>query len=393
MISVNESVVFKINKRLTVKIGIYIEVLKASEKTGIGRYVEGLIKALSNIDTTNEYFLYYQAPLFGEQPAFDIKTGKNFTFRAVKFPNKWFDERPRLWWDHYLPFIINLDKLDVFHGPNHFIPAKSRCKKIVTIHDIAYFYMNVHGSGMDRILENWTRKSLNVADKIITVSNATATDCIKEGAIPDKVDTIYQGFESSYEHLKLSTELEKQIVSAMELPEKCILFLGSLQPRKNLPQLLEAFALIANKVPHCLILAGGKGSSYQQLLSLVEQHNLQKRVIFTGYIDDQQRAALYQHAELFVYPSQYEGFGLVVLEAMSFGVPVISTNNSSLPEAVGDAGILVEIDDSSGLAEKMLDVLTNEHLKNELIQKGLKHCERFSWQQSAQEMLTVYQNC
>lgn len=375
------------------KIGIYIEVLKASEKTGIGRYVEGLIKALAEIDSTNEYFLYYQTPILGNKPTFDLKIGKNFTLRPIKFPNKWFDERPRLWWDHYLPFIINFDKLDVFHGPNHFIPAKGNCKKIVTIHDIAYFYMNVHGSGMDRILENWTRKSLNIADKIITVSNATGSDCIKEGAALEKVQTIYQGFESSYEHLKLSKTLEEQTIKEMALPEKCILFLGSLQPRKNLPQLVQAFALIANKIPHHLILAGGKGSSYKQLLSLVEEHGLQDRVIFTGYIDDQQRAALYQHAELFIYPSKYEGFGLVVLEAMSFGVPVITTNNSSLPEAAGDAGILVQIDDISGLADNMLDVLTNEHLKNELIEKGLKHCERFSWQQSAKEMLSVYQNC
>lgn len=374
------------------KIGIYIEVLKASEKTGIGRYVEGLIKALSNIDAINEYFLYYQAPLFGEQPAFDIPIGKNFTLRPVKFPSKWFDERPRLWWDHYLPLIINIDKLDVFHGPNHFIPAKGACKKIVTIHDIAYFYMNVHGKGMDRILENWTRKSLQAADKIITVSDATGHDCINEGTEPSKVQTVYQGFESSYEHLKLSEKIKKQVINSMQLPEKCILFLGSLQPRKNLTQLIEAFALIANKVPHQLILAGGKGSSYQQLLSLAEQHRLQERVVFTGYIDDQQRAALYQHAELFVYPSKYEGFGLVILEAMSFGVPVITSDNSSLPEAAGDAGILVPADDISMLANKMLDVLTNVALQTELIQKGLQHCERFSWQQTAQAMLAVYQD-
>jgi glycosyltransferase involved in cell wall biosynthesis len=373
------------------KIGIYIEVLKATEKTGIGRYVEGLIKSLSEIDSKNEYLLYYQSPLFSKAQVLNLTKGSNFKLRPIRFPTVWFDERPRLWWDYYLPFITNKDKLDIFHGPNHFIPKNGTCKKIVTIHDIAYFYMNVHGEGMDRILENWTRKSLEVADKIITVSDATGEDCVKEGAKPSTVRTVYQGFESSYEHLKLSDKKQQQVIASMQLPENCILFLGSLQPRKNLAQLVEAFALIAHQVPHHLVLAGGKGSSYEQLLTLVEQHKLQERVVFTGYIDDQQRAALYQHAELFVYPSKYEGFGLVILEAMSFGVPVITSDNSSLPEAAGDAGILVSAGDIPALANKIIDVLSDSDLQAELTKKGLQHCKRFSWQQSAQEMLTVYQ--
>jgi glycosyltransferase involved in cell wall biosynthesis len=372
------------------KIGIYIEVLKSSEKTGIGRYIEGLIKSLSEIDSKNEYLLYYQVPLFSKPLEMNLTKGFNFKLRPVTFPTVWFDERPRLWWDYYLPFITNKDKLDVFHGPNHFIPSKGKCKKIVTIHDIAYFFMDVHGRGMDRILEQWTRKSFAAADKIITVSNSTANDCIKEGADTNKVKTIYQGFESSFEHMKLSDEEKQEQVLKMELPDKCILFLGSLQPRKNLSQLLDAFSLIVSEIPHSLVLAGGQGSSYTDLCMHVERLSLQERVIFTGYIDDKQRAALYQHSELFVYPSKYEGFGLVVLEAMSFGLPVISTNISSLPEAVGDAGILVEVDDVNALAKKMLEIINSNELRNKLIKSGYKHIQSFGWEKSALEMLNLY---
>jgi len=374
------------------KIGIYIEVLKAAEKTGIGRYIEGLIKSLSEIDSDNEYLLYYQTSLFSQPLEINLIKGSNFKLRPVRFPTKWFDERPRLWWDYYLPYITDRDKLDIFHGPNHFIPSKGKCKKVVTIHDIAYFFMDVHGEGMDRILEQWTRKSFASADKIITVSNSTATDCISEGAIAEKIETIYQGFESSYGHLKLTIEEKEVVVQEMQLPQKCILFLGSLQPRKNLTLLVKAFAMIADKTTHSLILAGGHGSSYQELLVLLADLGIKNRVIFTGYINDKERAALYQHSELFVYPSKYEGFGLVLLEAMSFGLPVITTNNSSLPEALGDAGILVSADDTYELSTAMLKLLSDKDQRKLYVEKGSIHCKSFSWDKSAKKLLTLYED-
>jgi len=372
------------------KIGIYIEVVKASEKTGISRYVIGLINALSKIDTENEYLLYFQSPFFGEVPSFELELADNFNLRPVRFPLKWMNERPRLWWNYYLPFILDKDKIDVFHGPNHFIPSRGKFKKIVTIHDIAYFYMNVHGKGMDRVLEDWTRISFEAADKVITVSKSTARDCIKEGVLADKVETIYQGYESSFEHLKLTNQEKNQVVKKMQLPEKCILFLGSLQPRKNLEFLVSAFSLIAEDTPHHLILAGAPGSSSEELHKQVVRLGINDRVIFTGYIDDKERAALYQHSELFVYPSKYEGFGLVLLEAMSFGIPVITTNVSSLPEVVEDAGSIVELDSAEELANSIKQILNDTELKQSYINKGLKRSKQFKWEESARNTLKSY---
>jgi len=374
------------------KIGIYIDVLKAREKTGIGRYIEGLIKSLVELDNDSQYILYYQVPLFSKLSIdIGIQSSK-IILRPIKFSSQWFDRRPRLWWDYYLPFIAQLDRIDIFHGPNHFIPSRGTFKKVVTIHDIAYFFMNVHGSGMDRILKNWTLKSMEAADIVIGVTDSTINDCIKEGLDSNKAIKIYQGFESSFEHLRLNDDEVALEIENLKLPEKCILFLGSIQPRKNLCFLVNSFATICESIPHTLVLAGGPGSSQNEVENLVAKHNLSTRVVFTGYISDKQRAALYQHSELFVYPSKYEGFGLVLLEAMSFGLPVITCHNSSLPEVVNDAGILVESDNIQALAESIYKVLSDDIFRQNLTDRGLKRCTKFTWNQCAKLTYGVYKN-
>lgn len=373
------------------RIGIYIEVLKSTEKTGIGRYVEGLVKSLSlQNKSSTKYLLYYQTPLIGQQKPFFEFQASNIQMRPVRFPDKWMNERPRLWWDYYLPFVLERDKIDIFHGPNHFIPSRGNFKKVVTIHDIAYFFMNVHGEGMDAVLKAWTLKSFKAADKVISVSNSTAKDCIENGLDPAKSITIYQGYESSFDFLKLSDSQVKETINELQLPESCILFLGSMQPRKNVGLLVNAFSLIAEKINSTLVLAGGAGSSQAELEGLIKEKNLEERVIFTGYVSDVQRAALYQHCEMFVYPSKYEGFGLVLLEAMSFGIPVVTCKNSSLPEVVGDAGIIVEDTNAEMLSQALLQLLNNSELRNQLIEKGFMQCKNFAWHESAALTRALY---
>nr|WP_297348006.1 glycosyltransferase family 1 protein [uncultured Glaciecola sp.] len=375
------------------KIGIYIEVLKSSEKTGIGGYVEGLINSLSKEAKHHELILYYQCPFFGKKPQICLNLTDNVKLRPIFFPTKLLQSRPRLWWDYYLPWIAENDKIDIFHGPNHFIPSRGKFKKIVTIHDIAYFYMNVHGSGMDRVLKIWTLKSFHFADKVICVSNSTARDCAKEGLNFNKISVVYQGFESNFEQLKLNNKEVKNVIRSLNLPKKCVLFLGSIQPRKNISMLILAFSEIADKIPHNLVLAGGPGSSQKDMTDLVAALSLGERISFTGYINDEQRVALYQHSELFVYPSRYEGFGLVLLEAMSFGLPVLTCNNSSLPEVVKDESMLVETDDVGALATKMLAILIgNQSLRKNMIQYGYQRCKIFNWQKSALDTLHVYES-
>ena len=176
------------------------------------------------------------------------------------------------------------------------------------------------------------------------------------------------------------------------LPEKYLLSLGTLQPRTNLSYLVDAFAKASLFIPHTLILAGAKAESFNELNEQVKVLGISERVIFTGYTSDEERVILYNNAEVFVYPSKYEGFGLVLLEAMSYSKPIITTNVSSLPEVLGKAGILVDLDDAVGFSKAIVDLVLDDTKKAVLVELGLKRCEKFKWHTTAVETLEVYQS-
>jgi len=372
------------------RIGIYIEPVKVSDKTGISRYIIGLVETLIQLDKHNTYYLYYQTNVFNKHTIDWLDTAPNVIHRPLRFPHNWLGERPRLWWQYYLPFFLHLDKTDVFHGPNHYVPLGGNVPSIVTIHDLAYYYMNVHGEGMDRVLKQWTNQAMAKATKVVAVSKSTAKDCEKEGVSSDKLSVIYQGYESADD-----ASVKTLDYSLTQLPDSStpfILFVGTVQPRKNIPCLVQSFAKICHQIPHNLVIAGAPGEDSQIVDDLIAQHGLTDRVIKLGYISDEQRSALYQHAEVFVYPSKYEGFGLVILEAMSYGVPVITSNNSSLPEAAGDSAILVEADSVTQLAEAIKQVCSDPALREKLITRGLNQATRFTWKDCATAMLALYKD-
>lgn len=373
------------------RIGLYIEVAKSKNKSGIGRHITGLVNALADIDNENEYLLYYQAPVLGSIPAPSQINSTNFKLRPVRFPNQWISDHPSFWWKYYLPLILTLDGIDVFHGLNHFLPLAGKFKKVVTIHDLAYFYMEVHGKGMDNVLKQWTLMSFRVADAVIAVSEATRADCIKEGVSEDSAHTIYQGYEKASDY-SISQEKRNEVVKKFNLPEKFLLFLGTLQPRKNLSYLIDAFSQTVKIIPHTLVLAGAKDKNYEKLMSQVTKLGIEDRVLFTGYISDVERVALYQCAEVFIYPSSYEGFGLVMLEAMSYEVPVITTNVSVMPEVVGDAAVLVELDNVQQFANMIIQLIQDKSFQSILIKKGLLRCEMYQWKKMAEQTLAVYKS-
>jgi len=372
------------------RIGIYIEPVKVSDKTGISRYIIGLVETLIQLDKHNTYYLYYQTNVFNKHTIDWLDTAPNVVHSPLRFPHNWLGERPRLWWQYYLPFFLQLDRIDVFHGPNHYVPLGGNVPSIVTIHDLAYYYMNVHGEGMDRVLKQWTNQAMAKATKVVAVSQSTAADCEKEGVPSDKLSVIYQGYESADDATVKTLDY-----SLTQLPDSStpfILFVGTVQPRKNIPCLVDSFAKISHQIPHNLVIAGAPGEDSQIVDDLIAQHGLTDRVIKLGYISDEQRSALYQHAEVFVYPSKYEGFGLVILEAMSYGVPVITSNNSSLPEAAGDAAILVEANSVTQLAEAIKQVCLDSKLREKLIIRGLNQATRFTWKDCATSMLALYKD-
>ncbi|PRO74438.1 hypothetical protein C6Y40_06650 [Alteromonas alba] len=369
------------------RVGIFVEVVKAQFHTGISRYVKKLVETLvsqNHPDTT--YYLYYQRQP-GEQKLDWLTAHKQVKHRPLWTPVNLLSEHPSVWWKYYLPLVMKLDGIDVFHGPNHSVPVSGKVPTVLTIHDIAYFYMKVHGEGLDRMLKRTTLENIARATHIVAVSESTANDIIREGAAAEKTSVIYQGYEPNPgEASESSTILNHPIASLTPY----LLFIGTVQPRKNVEYLIDEFARVSSKIPHRLIIAGAPAESQHTVEQKIAEYGLDDRVLLTGFISDEERHTLYKHADLFLYPSLYEGFGLVILEAMSYGVPVITGNNSSLPEAAGDAGIKVDIETQGALGEAILLLINDSHLRQKLIEKGLTHCHSFGWEDSARQMMTLY---
>lgn len=369
------------------RVGIFVEVVKAQFHTGISRYVKKLVETLvsqNHPDTT--YYLYYQRQP-GEQKLDWLTAHKQVKHRPLWTPVNLLSEHPSVWWKYYLPLVMKLDGIDVFHGPNHSVPVSGKVPTVLTIHDIAYFYMKVHGEGLDRMLKRTTLENIARATHIVAVSESTANDIIREGAAAEKTSVIYQGYEPNPgEASESSTILNHPIASLTPY----LLFIGTVQPRKNVEYLIDEFARVSSKIPHRLIIAGAPGESQHTVEQKIAEYGLDDRVLLTGFISDEERHTLYKHADIFLYPSLYEGFGLVILEAMSYGVPVITGNNSSLPEAAGDAGIKVDIETQGALGEAILLLINDSHLRQKLIEKGLTHCHSFGWEDSARQMMTLY---
>jgi len=376
------------------KIGIYVETAKDAEPTGIGLHVRNLLDALAALDGDNEYLLYHQRNLTQRKSHLPfVPEQRNFQARPVRAPARWQWNRPRLWWDWYLPRILKRDGVDVFHGPNHFLPAFERRKNLVTIHDVAYFHMDVYPRGQDAMLRDWTRKALNRAGGVIALSENTRRDLEGLGVESERIRVIYGGG-----HIVPDAGIQwartAELKQVLSLPAKYILFVGTLQPRKNVPFLLRSFARLKQQagLPHKLVLAGQRGSAAAEIEELIQQLGIAADVLITGYLDEWQLPLLYKMADLFVLPTRYEGFTLVTLEAMAYGVPVIATDTSSLREGVGDAGLLVQVDNVDELALAMQRVLTNESLRKELIARGEVQARKFTWENCARETLAFYQD-
>jgi glycosyltransferase involved in cell wall biosynthesis len=215
------------------------------------------------------------------------------------------------------------------------------------------------------------------------------------GIPPEKVEVVYLGICENFRPLP-EGEVEA-FRKKRGLPERFILFVGTIEPRKNLTRLIEAFSLLSPLSPLPfpfsplpLVIVGAKGWLYEEVFAKVEELGLEREVIFPGYIPWGELPLWYNAATIFVYPSLYEGFGLPPLEAMACGTPVIASNASSLPEVVGDAGILVSPGDVDGLAEAMKLLLSDETLREDLSRRGLRRAKGFSWEKTAEKTVQVY---
>lgn len=298
------------------------------------------------------------------------------------------------WQEVFMPEMIMHEKLALLHVPQNGIglPKVKVTKYVVTIHDlIPYVYPETTGKGylkkflteMPSIIEN--------TDHIITVSEWSKKDIINFFGVPEeKITVIYEAAEPQYKP-EDKGESRRYITAKYKLTKPYILYVGGFSPRKNVSSLINAFGKVITEDPEIILCLPGRGDKEQESNELlVEALGLQNRIKFLGFVPNEDLPYLYSAAELFVYPSMYEGFGLPPLEAMACGCPVLCSNATCLPEIAGADGIYFNPYNTIEMAEKMLKILKDDDLRHKLSQRGIKHANKFSWQKTAQETSAVY---
>ena len=365
------------------KIGITAEALNIGG-AGIGTYTHNLIKNLNKINKIHTYLIECE-----NEDVFP-----NLDKIIISNP---FDKISKLYlWHPYLSIKLNSQNydLDIIHSLNQG-PAFFKLKKqkyIITIHDILpIVFPKVRPFKVFLVYKFLLPRTLKTSDKIIADSNSTKNDLITYFNIPEeKIRVILLAADEKFK--SLNNKETKEVKYKYHLNFPFILYVGGLAVHKNIPALIKAFYKVKKKgIQHKLVITGRKRWKYKEIFEMIAKLNLQNEVIFTGYVSDGDLPALYNAADLFVYPSLYEGFGLPPLESMACGTPVITSNTSSLPEVVGDAGIMVDPYDVDGMADAMHEVLTNEGLRVDMTKKGLERAKMFSWEKCARETLGVYE--
>ncbi len=349
---------------------------------GVSRYIDALLRYLPTVDPTSDYVAYVGDSRLG-CPGWEPRI------------SRWRTARPpaRIVWEQCAqPRAVRRDRLDLLHAPVYVGPWTSRCPVVVTVHDLSFFlYPELFRRGNRLYLQALTRLTVKRAARVIADSESTRRDILRVlGAPPEQVVVIPAGVGEEMRPLEDPQALAG-LRARYDLPERLILFVGTLEPRKNLPLLLEAYAMLRRDgCEHTLVIAGGKGWYYDDIAAAVTRLGLQDAVRFPGYVPDAELPLWYNVAELFVYPSLYEGFGLPPLEAMACGTPVITSDAASLPEVVGDAGMIVGAHDAAALAGAMGQALNDQGLRANLRAAGLMRARAFSWRATATRTAALY---
>ena len=377
-----------------VKIGIDIRLI-GKKRTGDEVVIFNLVKNFIQIDPGHEFKLF--TDVTDEKILSEISQqlgiiGKE-NFKIVSLPCK-----NRFAWNFWtLPQYLKKNPVDVYHTQYITPFFVSKKIKIVTIvHDISFNFFPQFIKFSDLFfLKTLIPMSLRRADKIVGVSQFTKDEIIKYyGTSSDKVDWIHNAISGEFANGKISKDKLAEVKKKYNLPEKFILYMGTLQPRKNLPSLINAFAENGEKLPDMKLVICGNQQAHnfdQRITKELEKYPLAGDIVFPGFVEEQDKNAVFQLAHVFVFPSLYEGFGIPVLEAMSQGVPVLASDIPSLKEVAQTAALYFDVSSLDDFSKKLYDISIDKHLRNELIRKGSDRIGFFSWESSARKMLAIYE--
>lgn len=421
-------------------IGIDASRANRLHKSGTEWYSYYLIRALSTLDSENQYILYTDVPLTdgladlteqampNEKNLRVDKEGKqiiksphnNFQAKVLKWPWKFF------WTQGRLSLEMIFHRPDVLFIPAHALPIIHPRKSVVTIHDIGFFrdaalyeqnrlgavsrrprgFLNFvvrvlsggkYGANSLDYLQWSTRFSLKKALHIITISHFTKSELLYAyNTSSEKISVIYNGYSSALYRPLPDDEHSQHILSRYGITKPYFFYVGRLEKKKNTAALIEAFALLKNtKDPtfnHKLVLVGDASFGFDEIKYTITAYQLTSEVIITGWVDENDLPYIFAQAEAFIFPSNYEGFGIPLLQAMATRTAITASRAASIPEIVGDAALLFDPKNSADMAKALETVLCDESVREDLIKKGSERVKNFSWQKAAQETLEVFKN-
>lgn len=364
-------------------IGIDASRANREKKTGVEWYSYHLIEALKKIDTENRYFLYSEGKLkndLGDLPS-------KWQSKILKWPPKF------LWTQICLSWEMLFKAPDLLFIPSHVIPLIHPKKTITTIHDLGFRRFPQAYSKFQQWYLNWSVKfALKHAFKIIVPSQFTKDELIKiYNAAPEQITVIPLSYNTKTYYPITDQEKITQTLSRYQIKKPYLLYVGRLEEKKNVAFLLDVFknlSLANNNLS--LVLAGGRGYGYEKIQEKIKECDLGDQIVQLDWTGENDLPCLYSGAEIFVFPSLYEGFGIPLLEAMACGTPVVASNIASIPEISGGAALLAKVNNVDDFAQKISEVLENDNLKEILRQKGLARVKNFSWQNCAEKTLNLF---
>lgn len=370
----------------SIHIGLSAHLLSLSRNyrgAGINSYIYHLLWHLGRIGSDYHYTVFLNERRFA---------GERLGLRYTRWPTY----RPlvRILWEQLVqPMAVRQAGIDLLHAMAFVGPLATSCPFVVTIYDLSFLHYPAAFRPWNRwYLSRFTVLSARRARRVIVISESTKRDVVNIlGVPPASVDVVYCGVDETFHPLPAIQVTSFRRERA--LPDRFILFLGTLEPRKNVQTLIRAYARWRKAEPGIpkLVVAGGKGWYYDQIFAEVERLGLAGDVIFPGYVMQEELPWWYNAADLFVYPSRFEGFGLPVLEAMACGIPVVTTNAASLPEVAGDAALFVSPDDETQLVEAMRCALSDQTFREEMTAKGLARAATFTWERTARQTRDTYE--
>jgi glycosyltransferase involved in cell wall biosynthesis len=366
------------------------------EKQGTGLHIFSLnlFRSLAKIDKDNHYTVYNVRP-DGDQPSIEYR---NFEIKEPPdiFNTRYFWYYWTFW--YYSGFMLQIarDMPDVFFSPLAVLPLVTPCPKVVVIHDLTLMVVK---RALPKSLETRMYAELAMAvkraDKIIAISQSTKHDLVNLLKVnPKKISVVYQGYDDNTYQVIADLNKVEACRKKYKIHGSYIFNVGSLNAKKNVPRLIEAFALLKKErgIHHKLVIAGKRNWGDDDVFRTLKLLGVEDEVLFPGYVPQVDLPMLMTGADVFVFPSLHEGFGIPLLEAMACGTPVITSNLTSMPEVVGDAGIKINPYSVNEIAEAIYTVISDNDIRNRMVKQGLERVKAFSWERTAREILKILNN-